>query len=233
MSARSIRTANQAERVADYLDGIGEPKRAEDVRALIRSHLATRTTLQQVHGDNLALRSTPPESAPSIITDQQRIDLQWLWLSGWPVKPAADHLGMPAGKAYQIVQKLKLQLVAEGKPFPRALPKNRRPLPGQPKPAKTAPTPRQTKPNPKPAVATTAPATPPPAHPAQMAPAPERAPPQPPASPPPRAAQPRQRISFEEQLARVAAGKAGLIPNFKPTRPTIDATLGGVGSAML
>jgi hypothetical protein len=42
----------------------------------------------------------------------------------------------------------------------------------------------------------------------------------------------RRARSLEEQLAMIAAG-ARLVPTFKPTRPTIDATLGGVSGGLL
>lgn len=49
----------------------------------------------------------------------------------------------------------------------------------------------------------------------------------------PKASSPRRRArSLEEQLAMIAAG-ARLVPTFKPTRPTIDATLGGVSAGLL
>ena len=39
--------------------------------------------------------------------------------------------------------------------------------------------------------------------------------------------------SFEERLAAVAAGKAQIVPAFKPSRVDPDRTLGGVSSGML
>lgn len=54
-----------------------------------------------------------------------------------------------------------------------------------------------------------------------------------PPSVPPEASSPRRRArSLEEQLEMIAAG-ARLVPTFKPTRPTIDATLGGVSAGLL
>ena len=42
---------------ADFLDGIGEKKRANDVRAMLRSYSTSRTTNSALHRDNMELRS--------------------------------------------------------------------------------------------------------------------------------------------------------------------------------
>lgn len=39
--------------------------------------------------------------------------------------------------------------------------------------------------------------------------------------------------TFEEQLAKIAAGKAGIAPTFRPTKTIPDATLGGVATGMI
>lgn len=57
MSDRSTLVINLAKKTAEYLDGIGQAKRAEDVRALIRSHAATRGMLKTVHRDNMEIRA--------------------------------------------------------------------------------------------------------------------------------------------------------------------------------
>ena len=62
-STRSLQTVKSAHSVADYLDGIGEHKRANDVRSLCRSNLTFRTTLQQLHRDNMELRAQLQETA--------------------------------------------------------------------------------------------------------------------------------------------------------------------------
>lgn len=56
MAERAERAVGQAMDVATYLDGIGEAKRAEDVRRVCRSNRAYRGTLQQLHRDNMRLR---------------------------------------------------------------------------------------------------------------------------------------------------------------------------------
>jgi hypothetical protein len=48
MSRMNARIAT-ARGVADFLDGIGEPKRAEDVRALCRSATCLQATAASVH----------------------------------------------------------------------------------------------------------------------------------------------------------------------------------------
>lgn len=42
----------------------------------------------------------------------------------------------------------------------------------------------------------------------------------------------RPTLTFEEQIALVAAGKARLVPAFHPRRPDPDYTLGGVSAAI-
>lgn len=58
MAERAVVAVNQAMGVANYLDGIGEPKRANDIRRVCRSNGAYRTTLSQLHRENLQLRAT-------------------------------------------------------------------------------------------------------------------------------------------------------------------------------
>jgi len=61
MSARAISAVTTARKVADFLDSIGEHKRANDVRHVCRSNDSYRVTLGTLHRDNMALRaaSTP------------------------------------------------------------------------------------------------------------------------------------------------------------------------------
>jgi hypothetical protein len=56
MSARSVRAVDDARKVADFLDSIGEHKRANDVRHVCRSNDSFRITLKTLHCDNMALR---------------------------------------------------------------------------------------------------------------------------------------------------------------------------------
>lgn len=58
MTDRAVRTVNLARQAADHLANMGEAKRAEDVRALIRSNTAYRATLQLLQRDNLELRAS-------------------------------------------------------------------------------------------------------------------------------------------------------------------------------
>lgn len=57
MTDRAVRTVNLARQAADHLANMGEAKRAEDVRAVIRSNTAYRATLQLLQRDNLELRA--------------------------------------------------------------------------------------------------------------------------------------------------------------------------------
>lgn len=124
-----------------------------------------------------------------MITEQQKVDLQWLWLNGWPVSAAAEHLNIAETSASRIIATAKVALAREGRPWPR------------PRPADERPTlPRLQ---------------------------PELVPPS--ADPKPRR---QRRQTFEEQLARIAAG-ARLTRTFKPARPDHPFTLGGVGSSLL
>lgn len=56
MSARARARIAAAREVADFLDSIGEHKRANDVRSVCRSNDSYRVTLAQLHSDNMALR---------------------------------------------------------------------------------------------------------------------------------------------------------------------------------
>jgi hypothetical protein len=49
-----------AREVADFLDSLGEHKRANDVRALCRSNDSLRTTCSLLHRDNAQLREAKP-----------------------------------------------------------------------------------------------------------------------------------------------------------------------------
>lgn len=56
MSARAEKAVADARKVADFLDEIGCPKMANDVRRVCRSNDSYRVTLSQLHKDNMALR---------------------------------------------------------------------------------------------------------------------------------------------------------------------------------
>lgn len=178
---------------------------------------------QCLPGCDIEGRRTQVRESASFLTPQQKVDMEWLYLAGWPVAPAADYLGIGRSKAYEIIEALKVQLRRQGKPFPSKLPAAKRPrLPHQPT-SKARP------------IATTQQAQPTFSFPALSRPARSTTPMVAQAGLPAIAARPqpvRRPLSLEEQLARIAAG-AGLVPVFKPTRPLIDATLGGVSSGML
>lgn len=143
-----------------------------------------------------------------MITEQQKVDLQWLWLNGWPVHAAARHLGVAGGSAARIINRVKALMARDGRQWPRTLPPEQRPVFGHSVPPRTV-----AKPSPQP---TTPPsAAPPPVGGVQAKPCPRRRPP-----------------PLEEQLARIAAG-ARLTRTFKPARPDHPFTLGGVGSSLL
>jgi hypothetical protein len=52
------KVVNQAMGVASYLDGIGERKRANDIRRVCRSNGAYRSNLSQLHKENRQIRAT-------------------------------------------------------------------------------------------------------------------------------------------------------------------------------
>lgn len=54
--SRTERRLAQARQVAAFLDDIGEPKYANDVRDVCRSLDAARHALSQLHRDNMELR---------------------------------------------------------------------------------------------------------------------------------------------------------------------------------
>jgi hypothetical protein len=56
VSARAEARVAAAREVADFLDSIGEHKRANDVRSVCRSNDSYRVTLARLHSDNMALR---------------------------------------------------------------------------------------------------------------------------------------------------------------------------------
>ncbi|MBG6118797.1 hypothetical protein IWY39_002601 [Sphingobium sp. JAI105] len=151
-----------------------------------------------------------------MITDQQKVDLQMLWLNGWPVYSAATQLGIRHSIARRLIDKTKRQLTRDGKPWPRALGPTERPLATLVLPKRTA-SPR--------------PATPPaPQCPPAQLPPPQSAAPAP--SPPEPSPISRRRPTFEEQLARIAAG-ARLTRTFRPPSADHPFTLGGIGSSLL
>lgn len=57
MSAKADRRVQVAREAADYLDSIGERKRANDVRSVCRANASYKTTLAQLHRDNMDLRN--------------------------------------------------------------------------------------------------------------------------------------------------------------------------------
>lgn len=54
--SRAERHTRAAGEVAEFLDSIGEPKRANDVRAVVRSLSTARVTMAALHRDNMDLR---------------------------------------------------------------------------------------------------------------------------------------------------------------------------------
>ncbi|MBL4858666.1 MAG: hypothetical protein JKY36_05650 [Erythrobacter sp.] len=60
MSAKAIKAVEDAREVADFLDSIGEHKRANDVRRVCRSNDSYRGTLSVLHRDNQLLRKGAP-----------------------------------------------------------------------------------------------------------------------------------------------------------------------------
>lgn len=56
MSEGSVKTIEDAKRVATFLDTIGEHKRANDVRKLCRSNAQLRVTARALLSDNMTLR---------------------------------------------------------------------------------------------------------------------------------------------------------------------------------
>jgi hypothetical protein len=57
MSAKAQSAVLEARKVADFLDSIGEHKRANDVRQVCRSNDGYRQTLAKLHKDNMALKA--------------------------------------------------------------------------------------------------------------------------------------------------------------------------------
>lgn len=55
-SSKAVVTVEAARAVALYLEGIGQPKSASDIRRLCNSNASYRTTLQTLHRDNMELR---------------------------------------------------------------------------------------------------------------------------------------------------------------------------------
>lgn len=56
MTARAVVAVAEARRVADYLDSIGEPMRAEAVRRVCRSNSRYRGAFSVLLRDNMELR---------------------------------------------------------------------------------------------------------------------------------------------------------------------------------
>lgn len=176
----------------------------ERLRDYIRKGVSTAQICQNmqvsdvtVHDHRRRMAARGEVIGPSF-SEQQKVDLQWLWLQGWPIEAAADEVRIPHRTAYRVIDVTKHRMAAERQPLPVRLPPGARPKLAD-------------------------------RHAASDKPA---SPPTPIALVEPRPTPRKRAPSLEEQLARIAAG-ARLIPTFKPTRPTIDATLGGVGSALL
>lgn len=67
--SRAARHTLAAMNVADWLDSIGEHKRANDIRAVCRSLSTARATMSALHQDNMALRQgidQPPKSVHQV-----------------------------------------------------------------------------------------------------------------------------------------------------------------------
>ncbi|MFY9351663.1 MAG: hypothetical protein WAO77_15100 [Sphingobium sp.] len=218
-----------------FMQGYGSAKVAELAGVAVNFAKRRRRDLVErlaargecLPGCDITGRRVAVKESANFITDQQKVDLLWLWMAGWPVAPAARHLRLGLCSAYAIVQQEKDAMVAAGKPWPKTMPPQLRPRLNRPPARKAGPIPRR-KPVRAPKAAFPALATPP------VILAPQEAPP--PAMPQPKptpAVPPRKRLSFEEQLALVSAGKGTLVPAFKPSRAITEATLGGVGSSML
>ena len=57
MAEKAVQAVVAARAAADFLDSIGEHKRANDVRRVCRGNDSYRITLQTLHRDNMALRN--------------------------------------------------------------------------------------------------------------------------------------------------------------------------------
>lgn len=166
------------------------------------------------------------KESKAFISEQDRVDLELLLLARVPVKTAARQVGMGVASASRIRDDLRIRLAEEGKDLPS--PK----LPGRPAPA--APIARNT-------IWHRVDGTKPPKR-VRRSPAPiaTKSETHTPIDPQPLAAsapakplrQAPRRLTFEEQLARVAAG-AGIHTKFRPPAPALAMTLGGVGSSLL
>lgn len=192
---------------------------AEAVARLL--HGRTRWAVQQrANRLGLAQAMTPTVA----IEPQKQVDLQWLYLAGWPVAAAAKKVGIhQLHRAHAIIDALKGDLRRQGKPLPQRLPRAERQtlsdaIPLIDEVADQAPASPSVAPPPPPSAEV--PAAKP------MKPASElavvSAKPQP----------VRRPLPLDEQIARIAAG-AKLVRTFRPTRPLIDATLAGVSSGLL
>lgn len=57
MSHKSDAADRGAREAADYLESLGQHKRAEDIRAACRSLASARATLKTLHRDNMEIRA--------------------------------------------------------------------------------------------------------------------------------------------------------------------------------
>lgn len=61
MARPAVAIVNTAMGVANFLDGIGERKRANDIRRACRSNINIRSTVMILQGDNARLRARVAE----------------------------------------------------------------------------------------------------------------------------------------------------------------------------
>ena len=169
----------------------------------------------------MLFRSVQVKESAAWITEQQRVDLQWLLMEGWPIAPAAQELRIGKSSAYRIANELKARLAAEGRNLPRPVAANLREVPRHLKSWKLAHAGNND-------VATAT-------KPATAAEGPSQTPTRAEAPPPVEAnalRTPRRPMTFEEQLAAIRAG-AGLTRKFTPSPASHAITLGGVSGGML
>ena len=120
-----------------FMLGYGAAKVAE--LAGVTVTFAKRRRLMLVHqlaargeclpGCDLNGRRVQVKESAAWITEQQRVDLQWLLMEGWPIAPAAQELRIGKSSAYRIANELKARLAAEGRNLPRPVAANLREVP--------------------------------------------------------------------------------------------------------
>lgn len=240
-SGRKLSRETMAEIDRLLLEGFGAPKVAETTGASKTQVLRRRRSLIQrlshkgecLPGCDIDGRRLVVRASYHFIPEQAKVDLRWRLLDRWPVARAARDLGIGASSAYKIRDELVLELAAQGKvlPPPRRDAKRTEGKKALRKIEWLPPEKRRQYRKlthqlgaeeakrfilGKSVLAAPAAIAPPPG-PDQL----------------PRAVPPfRRALSFEEQLARVAAG-AGLVEVIPLRRPDPAGTLGGVASGML